>query len=288
MMSANPGNSIDLSSSSLDLAFGLEERLSLECYSSAGHNWRHPSIPSGLFALYLENKWIDSGSLTLQDRHIMIDHSRPGVRECHATLTADGLNVQHHWRVYDDSALTEQWQTVSNTGPEPLRITRLDSFSLNIPADNRYTLSSFNSDWGQEFEPVEHVLDAHHDVILETRAGRASKGMHPWFSLTAADGHVLTGSVAWSGNWMLRFEPLADGFHLSGGLSDWAFAIDLPPGSTIQTPKIILATGPNLNAAAQQYTQIGRKYWYPRNTLSEAIPVEWNHWWSYMESLVEL
>ncbi len=55
--------------------------------------------------------------------------------------------------------------------------------------------------------------------------------MHPWFALTHAGGSVLSGSVAWSGNWVFRFDPIeGGGFRLSGGLHDWEFAKDLARG----------------------------------------------------------
>ncbi len=93
---------------------------------------------------------------------------------------------------------------------------------------------------------------------------------------------MLSGSLAWSGNWTFRFEPLPDGgYSLSGGLHDWEFAKDLLPGQTMETPHAILVLGDRLDAVAQQYAQVGRRYWYPRNALSASLPVEWNHWFSY-------
>ena len=50
----------------------------------------------------------------------------------------------------------------------PVRIDRLDSVSLDIPAD-RYELISFTSAWGLEFEEVREPLDG--ETVLETRWG---------------------------------------------------------------------------------------------------------------------
>jgi alpha-galactosidase len=35
---------------------------------------------------------------------------------------------------------------------------------------------------------------------------------------------------------------------------------------------------------SQQYARVGRKHWYPRNSLSARLPVEWNHWWPYEDA----
>ena len=163
-------------------------------------------------------------------------------------------------------------------------MTRIDSFTLDIPAA-QYDLLYFTSDWGSEFEPVQMRLAG--AVTLETRFGRSSKGQHPYFALSQGDASILSGAVAWSGNWTFRFEPLSDGgYRLSGGLHDWNFFKDLAPGATMESPPVVLAIGSDLNAASQQYASVGRRYWYPRNALSALAPVEWNHWWSYEDNFI--
>ncbi len=85
------------------------------------------------------------------------------------------------------------------------------------------------------------------------------------------------GAAAWSGNWIFRFEPQDGGWRISGGLSDWEFAKTLAPGESMETAHVMLAQGADLNAVSQQFARAGRRYWYP----NPALPVEWNHWWSY-------
>jgi alpha-galactosidase len=275
---------IDLSTASLDLAFRVGETLRLDKLRTDAHDWLHPEAASGLFAVYSGDQRHDAASLRLVDQTLTMDAPDPGLRTYAAVLESGALRVTDHLRVYDPAALVEQWQTIHNTGDQPVTLTRLDSLVLTIPTA-RYSLLSFNSDWGQEFEPVERPVDR--PITLGTRAGRASKGMHPWFALTATDGHVLTGAVAWSGNWIVRFEPFAGGVQISGGLSDWAFAVELAPGESLQTPRFILAPGADQDAAARQYTDVGRRYWYPRNALAGTLPVEWNHWWSYEDAAID-
>jgi alpha-galactosidase len=105
--------------------------------------------------------------------------------------------------------------------------------------------------------------------------------MHPFFVL-ACNEELLAGSIAWSGNWVLRFAPDRRWCCVSGGLSDWQFSVDLSPCDEIGAPPAVLALGAgSLDSIAQQFHSVGRTHWYPRNPTSERLPVEWNHWWSY-------
>ena len=193
--------------------------------------------------------------------------------------------IEHHVVRYPGTALIEQWQTVRNVAPRPVRIDRLDSFCLEIPAAE-HDLLSFAGSWGMEFEPHRESLTG--ETVLETRSGRSSNGRHPWFALIRDDGEILSGSVMWSGNWICRFEPTGDGYRLSGGLHDWSFFKDLAPGETIDSPHVVLVVGgaADLNTISRQYARVGRGYWYPHNELSRSLPPEWNHWWSYEDRFV--
>ena len=252
------------------------ERLFLSRLSSTGHSWIHPDKPASLFAVWIDCEGYDATNLAVCD--ILVENSSEGIQHCITTFPALGFTVQFHILFYDKAALLETWVEVENTGATEITIDRIDSFSINIPKDE-YELEYFLSDWGQEFEQRRGPLSER--TILETRAGRSSKGMHPWFTLFRKDGVGISGSVAWSGNWILRFEPNQDGYTISGGLHDWEFSKKLIPGEKMSSPACILAFGKDNNAIAQQYHKAGRLYWYPRIPLATQIPVEWNPWWCY-------
>lgn len=211
---------------------------------------------------------------------------RDGMRDITMEARSDnGLQVIHHTRAYEDTPLIELWQTVRNAGDAPVTITRIDSFALHL-APAQHELMYFTSDWGAEFEPVRAALSQ--ETLLETKTGRSSKGMHPWFALFREDGAVLSAAVAWSGNWRFRFTPSSAGVALSGGLSDWEFGKTLQPGAAMESPKVVIALGENgdLNTTSKHFARVGRKHWYPKNEITEALPVEWNHWWSYEDKLI--
>jgi alpha-galactosidase len=172
-------------------------------------------------------------------------------------------------------------------GHLPRRVTRLDSLVLDLlPAS--YDLRAYTGAWGAEFEPQSMPLTS--PVILESRSGRSSHGHHPWFALVCDGRSIISGAVAWSGNWAIRLMPRPEeAVALSAGLHDWEFAVDLVPGASVEAPPVVLvfARGDDLDEAAVQFARLGRRFWYPRNALADRLPVEWNHWWAYEDRALD-
>lgn len=238
--------------------------------------WQHARLEQSHFAVYTGSKRYDATTLSFvgqEDRP-----AKAGVAYTVSRYAKDGLEVEHHTKTYEGTALSEVWQTVRNTAKETLEVSRIDSFVWDIPPGD-YKLLYYSGNWGSEFEGIEVALSE--PLIVETTTGRSSKGHHPWFALSSGAA-TLSGSLAWSGNWAFRFEPLPEGgFRLSGGIHDWGFSKRLTPGDEMTSPPMIRVTGVDLNSVSQQYARLGRKHWYPRTSLSSLPPVEWNHWWSY-------
>lgn len=274
------GSPVDVSTGRLVFRWGSEAGAALGL--AGAPNWLAAGHENPLFAVVAGDH-----VLTAATPGAMVGDlertSAPGVSTTHLryTFPGAGLEVVQHVAVYDGTALWEAWQTVRNTGAAAVSIRRLDSISLVLePA--AYELVSFTGDWGSEFESVVEALDG--VALLETRRGRSSKDRHPWFALLGPDGAVLSASVAWSGNWIFRFDRAANGtVHLSGGLHDWEFEHPLAPGATLDSARVVVALGDggDLNTVSTQYARVGRAHWYPHNRLADGIPVEWNHWWSY-------
>lgn len=271
----------DLSSGQLEMTFRQEgDSLRLDGFGGFGVAWAEPSLRSRLFSIEVDDRPLNSLNLAFVERREVADAD--GLRHHLLTFVGAGVEVEQHIRIHDEPALFEVWQVVHNRGATTVRIGRLDSLALNLP-HVEMELFSYTGNWGSEFEPQREPLAD--KVILESRTGRSSKGNHPWFALFHGEDRVLSASVAWSGNWIFRFEPLEDGgFAVSGGLNDWEFSKQLAPGASIESPPVVVVLGTTLNQVSQQYARAGRKHWYPRNALSSLAPVEWNHWWPYEDA----
>jgi len=270
-----------LSSGQLQMRFRQDgNHLLLDQLGGFGAAWVHPGRASELFAVTVNGRRLSALNLTFVHREQIADAE--GVEHQRFVFVGEGVEVEQHVRIYDEPALFEVWQIIHNRGETPIQIGRIDSLAVNLPPAEM-ELFSYIGEWGSEFEPRREPLTG--EVILESRSGRSSKGNHPWFALFRGEDQLFSASVAWSGNWVFRFEPLEEGgFALSGGLHNWEFSKDLLPSASMESPPVVVVLGDTLNCVSQQYARAGRKHWYPQNALSSIAPVEWNHWWPYEDA----
>ena len=189
----------------------------------------------------------------------------------------DGTSVAVGWtarRVAGD--VWELGLTLRNEGGRPVEVTRMDPLALAL-AGGPWRSHWFRSAWGDEFR-AEHGT-TRHDTVLEVRAGRSSHGMSPWLGLERETGDAaLIVTPAWSGNWHIH--ALAGG-HVTAGISPWQLSIELAPGESVTAPSVVIAAASDLDAAALGLQAAVRDQWLPRTAFTDAVPIEWNHWWPY-------
>ena len=260
----------------------LNRRLRLQQWGANGISWLHPSAPARLFAVEVDGQLHDA--LNLECTQVTSPTEQPGVKHTAAFFSGPGFEVAEHFLIYEEHALLETWIELRCTRDQPFLVTRLDSFSLPLP-QGAYRLLSYASGWGNEFDPHDEKLSG--EMQLKSTAGRSSRLLHPWFAVQRPGGEAFTGTIAWSGNWIVRFLPLeSGGWQVSGGLLDEGFSKLVQPGETVRAPHVMLTLGADLNEAAVQLASVGRAHWFPSNRLSRKLPVEWNHWWSYEDTFL--
>ena len=250
--------------------------------------WAPGAGPAGseAFGVRVDGELLTARSPQLEvrglDRQILGD----GVEETvvrYERADAPALAVEWHVQRRDALDLAEAWVVVRNLGPGEITVDRLDSVRVDVASDGA-ELRSFTSSWGLEFEPVNQPLTG--DRTLQTLAGRSSKNEHPWFALVRPDGVALAGAPVWSGNWVFRFEETPRGHRLSGGLHDEGFAKKIGPGEHLAAPHVVLATGADLDAVSVAFARVAREK-APTNELANALPVEWNTWWTYEDHSID-
>lgn len=253
---------------------------------SEGGSWLNPNGCNPVFAVYVDGSRIDgqTENLTVANTEYRSLHDGSVHYVAHMVYEPAGLEIEYHSIMYKGTALAENWLEIRNGGSKTVIVERVDSFLLSVPKAE-YEWMYYTSSWGAEFESVRETLSG--AQRLETTKGRSSHGRHPWFTLFRDDGELLTASAMWSGNWVFRLEPLADGgYEISGGLHDWEFSKELSPGDSMESVHVAVAlgSGNDLNTTSVSFARAGRNHWYPRNELSESLPAEWNHWWSYEDN----
>lgn len=218
--------------------------------------------------------------------HVEIDRHRaerlvaPVVSSDGPTTTVtgrlDGTTLDVLWsaRRVADRQVWEFTLTLTNAGDAPVTVTRIDPLAAHLTG-GRWTTLAFHSAWGDEWRPVTGTTDHHHR--LDSRSGRSSHGMSPWFGLERPGAGVVV-TPAWSGNWHI---DLDEGTRVSAGISTWLFAVELAPGESVDAPSVVLAAGADRDRATRELTAAVGADWIPRSTASDRLDVEWNHWWPY-------
>jgi len=187
---------------------------------------------------------------------------------------------------YPGTQVVQQYIVVENGRDRPISVARIDSYRGLLPAGD-YELHYYNSTGGNEFSPVRSKLQG--TIVLQSTTGRSARGMSPWFGL-AGGGIVVSAALAWSGNWIARFEPTpGGGYRLTGGLSDWMFSKTLQPGQAMESVPVLYAVlkQGTPEEARLEFGAWGKRYWYPTVPGAEAMPVAWNHWWPYEDSAID-
>lgn len=218
--------------------------------------------------------------------HVEIDRHR-AERVVDASVTTEGAVTRVRGRL-EGTPLDADWTarrianrdvwefalTLTNTGDAPVTVTRMDPVAAQL-AGGRWTTLAFHSAWGDEWRPVTGTTDHHHR--LDSRSGRSSHGMSPWFGLERPGAGVVV-SPAWSGNWHI---DLDEGTRVSAGISTWLLAVEVAPGQTVVAPSVVVAVGGSRDAATRALTAAVGADWIPRSPASDRLDVEWNHWWPY-------
>jgi len=232
-----------------------------------------------------------------REPHITTDADRVTIA---GTLATSGRDAEHQlhatWsaRRIAGEPVWEHSLVLRNDGEHPVTITRMDPLSLAVGADWR--THGFHSAWGDEFRPL--AGHAGHHLVLESRSGRSSHGMIPWLGLERGPlartarpvpggdqpRAAVTVAPAYSGNWHIH--AMAGGL-VTAGISPWQFFVELAPGESVTAPSVVLTIAPTLDAAAVALQRAVAADWLPRTPFTDAVPVEWNHWWPYEDQEVD-
>lgn len=188
----------------------------------------------------------------------------------------DGVTARLDIAPLADRAAFEFSLVLLNTGERPVQVSTADALVATL-VPGAWDGLSFTSKWGEEYEPEPFSLN--HPREIEIRTGRSSLGQCPWLGASCDRGALVVAPV-WSGNWHIGIAPSMTGIRVCAGISPWKFRHELQPGASFEAPSVLVAFGADLDEATLALTRaVGAML--PRSTASEALPLEWNHWWPY-------
>lgn len=139
----------------------------------------------------------------------------------------------------------EQWSEIYHAEAKPIVIKQAASATLTLRG-NDYWLTQFTGDWMNEFNVDEYPLTVGAKVIENRWGITSSNGRQPHFMLalnkqaSETEGEVIAGTLAWSGNYQLKFERTTYGYlTATSGMNSWSADYTLPSNKRYTTPPFI-------------------------------------------------
>jgi alpha-galactosidase len=171
------------------------------------------------------------------------------------------------FRSFYEQDVIEQWTEIKNNEQGTILLEKYASANLNF-INRAYYLTHFHGYWAKEMQPEQTKLTSGIKIIDSKLGTRANIYSHPVFMLafdqpaTEVAGHVLLGTLAWSGNFQLQFEvdPYRN-LRLIGGINPYASAYPLQHGDVFITPSFIYTySEEGIGNASRQLHRWMRKY----------------------------
>ncbi|NDV46726.1 melibiase [Paludibacter sp. 221] len=157
------------------------------------------------------------------------------------------LYTELYYKAYAKQNVIEQWTEVYHNEEGDVTIKQAASSALTLRSRTRnYWLTQFTGDWMNEFNVDEYPLTVGSKVIENRWGITSSNGRQPHFMITLNEqatetsGEVLAGTLAWSGNYQLKFELTTYGYlSVVSGTNPWSADYTLPAGRRYITPSLI-------------------------------------------------
>lgn len=155
------------------------------------------------------------------------------------------LNVTLHYVAYAKENVIKTWSEISHHEKGPINLWQYGSAMLYFK-NRSYYLTNYHSDWAREGQPTTQQLQAGKKVIDTKLGSRAAMQMEPFFELGLdqppheQQGHVLLGTIGWTGNFRCTFEVDNVGvLRVIPGINPYAANYRLISGQTFKTPDFI-------------------------------------------------
>ena len=191
------------------------------------------------------------------------------------------LAVTLGYRLTAEYDVIERWCELTNTGPDPIVIEKLDFAALQLPPGCR-EVTTVHGAWAAEFTTQRHVLPVG-SFSIGHRSVQTGHSFNPFFlanqpgQATEESGPVYFGVLAFSGAWQITFEQQHSGdVRVFGGYNPFDFALILQPGETHITPAFVCGvSGEGWGGASRRLHAFTRDCVLPN---AAPRPVLYNSW----------
>ena len=195
------------------------------------------------------------------------------------------LEVSSWIRVLPEYDMIEKWVEVVNTGKKgAIKVENLLSGSVSLPKDV-YELTHYSGVWGYEFVRQTTKLTQGTKTIQVKdfkSYGSSSFMVRPEGENDKYTGKVWFGSLCYSGNWRMDFEKsFAGNVQIAGGINFWDQEINLKPGQSFTTPRILFGyTEQGAEGVTTSLTSYTKDKLLPAVHRDRLRPVLYNSWYA--------
>ncbi len=209
-----------------------------------------------------------------------LPQARGGSQTLELVLGQPGLRLHLYYTAFP-TAITRR-TVLENIGTEPVTVSKLMSFSLDLPG--QLEMTAFHGGWSSEMRKVT-VPVTESRVCIESTTGFSSHKHNPGFLLSQVGatedwGRVYGFNLIYSGNHYAAAQRSAQGLtRVMQGISPDNLTICLSVGQRFETPEAVLAVSEagfgGLSAAMHQFVN---DHVVPPKWQNRSRPVVYNSW----------
>lgn len=218
-------------------------------------------------ALHINRADGNPSTLLEYKNHNVVSHN--GSTETIITLADPvyGDEVLLHFEAFGDENVFKSWTEIVNKEAKSIELEKFASSLLHFDA-KQYVLTQYSGEWANEANKLDQVLHYGKKVIDTKLGARANMFVSPFFQLslgelaTETSGTVLTGTLAWSGNFQFTFEvDNLGGLRVISGMNPYFSTYTIAKGETFKTPEFIFTlSDEGTGKASRNLHDWARKY----------------------------
>ena len=154
------------------------------------------------------------------------------------------------YKAYKGTDIISTWVEVENQGKKAITLYRFASAFMPIPRGDNW-MTHFHGFWGAEHTQDEEKLTNGQKVISNKDGLANTETDNPSFMLTMdgkpqeENGHVLGGTLAWTGNYLIKMDVRNTKFNISAGINEETSHYILEPKEVFTTPEFAMTYSTN-------------------------------------------
>ena len=194
------------------------------------------------------------------------------------------LQVTLRYRLDTINDLVVRSASFVNMGNDTIILERVFSAVWHLPRQfAARTLTTLAGHWAGETRIQQQTIVAG-TALLESRRGITGATSYPWFAIENTDkahaGESYFGTLAWSGNWVIRATTTVTGATaIAGGIHDHDFAWRLGNGERFDTPDFIAGFAPDhADGIRHRLHRYSSAHVLPQPQTSQLRPILYNSW----------